>query len=76
VGVQEDIPMNVGEAKKVTKRKRKCPSCKSEQVIPIVYGMPAMELVRQAEKGLVELGGCCVDANNPNWKCKACGKEW
>ena len=68
--------MSAGDAKKGTKRKRKCPSCKSEHVIPIVYGLPGLELAEEAEKGHVELGGCCVDANNPNWKCKACGKTW
>jgi hypothetical protein len=76
VGVQEDVPMSAGNTKKGTKKKRECPSCNSEHVIPIVYGYPGADLAEQAEKGLVELGGCCVDDNNPNWKCKVCAKEW
>ena len=68
--------MSAGNAKKGSKRKRKCPSCKSEQVIPIVYGYPGADLAEEAKKGLVELGGCCVDGNDPNWKCNACAKEY
>jgi len=68
--------MSAGNAKKDVKRKRMCPSCRSEQVIPIVYGLPDVGLARQAEEGLVALGGCCVDDDNPRWKCKACENEW
>jgi len=39
-------------------------------VIPIVYGYPGPELFEQAEKGLVKLGGCCVEPDNPEWYCK------
>ena len=68
--------MSAENAKKGSKRTSKCPSCKSEQVIPIVYGLPGVELAGQAEEGLIALGGCCVDDNNPRWMCKACEHEW
>jgi len=55
-GVQEGIPISMGNAKKGSRRPSKCPSCKSEQVIPIVYGLPGLELFRQAGKGLIALG--------------------
>jgi len=67
--------MSAGDAKKGTKRKRKCPSCKSEHVIPIVYGLPGWELAEEAEKGHVELGGCCVDANNQIGNARLVGKH-
>jgi hypothetical protein len=58
------------------KGKRSCPSCKSGQVIPIVCGLPAAEAIKEAEEGLIALGGCLVDDENPNWKCRACEYEW
>lgn len=68
--------MSVGNAKKGVKKNRGCPSCKSGQVVPIVYGLPGVELAKQAEEGLIGLGGCCVDDDNPGWMCKACEHEW
>ena len=59
-----------------TKGNRRCPSCNSEQVVPIVYGFPSPKLIEEADKGLVVLGGCVVDAKNPKWKCKACKHVW
>ena len=58
-----------------------CPKCDSGEVVPIIYGMP-LEIIEKPEKGLlaaekkgyIELGGCCVDENNPNFRCKSCGK--
>jgi len=64
------------KSKKSKKGKRFCPSCKSEQVIPIVYGYPGKELFEDAEKGRVELGGCVVDSHNPDWKCRVCKHAW
>ena len=47
------------------------PRChKSDQVIRIVYGFPEPEMMEDAYKGLVKLGGCIVDENNPEWYCK------
>ena len=59
-----------------TEGERRCPSCNSEQVVPIVYGFPSPKLIEEADKGRVVLGGCVVDANNPKWKCKACKRKW
>jgi hypothetical protein len=68
--------MSVGNAKKNVKRKRICPSCQSGAVISIIYGLPGPEAIKEAEEGLIALGGCCVDDDNPRWKCKACEHEW
>lgn len=68
--------MNVENAKKGGKRRRICPSCQSGAVISIIYGLPGPEAIKEAEEGLIALGGCCVDDNNPRWKCKACENEW
>ncbi len=53
-----------------------CPKCKSKNVVSIVYGYPAKELFKEAEKGKVHLGGCCISNNDPQWYCKHCEKEW
>ncbi|GAB2971220.1 hypothetical protein GCM10027212_07430 [Actinotalea caeni] len=59
-----------------------CPECGSGRVVPIVYGMPAPELVEQAGRGDVELGGCClmVDEHGrlvaPDRSCRACGHDF
>ncbi len=54
-----------------------CPVCnRSDMVIPIVYGFPGEELFEESEKGLVMLGGCCVDDRNPEWYCKRDEKEF
>jgi hypothetical protein len=68
--------MNVENAKKSGKRRRICPSCQSGAVISIIYGLPGPEAIKEAEEGLIALGGCLVDDENPNWKCKACEHEW
>lgn len=54
----------------------KCPKCKSKKSIPIEYGMPSPGAQRAARKGKVELGGCLIEAGNPNWHCNSCEHEW
>lgn len=58
------------------KKPRKCPYCGAGQIIPIVYGLPNNDLRLEAEKGLIYLGGCCVDESNPEWYCKLCKKQF
>ncbi|MFC1663396.1 hypothetical protein ACFL04_04535 [Patescibacteria group bacterium] len=53
-----------------------CPKCKSTKVLPIVYGLPAPELEKQASEGKVFLAGCVMYENNPKYHCDKCGEEW
>lgn len=59
--------------------KQKCPICKKEELVKIVYGLPAPELFELADKGLVKLGGCCVPidfrGNRNNYYCNNCEKD-
>jgi DNA-directed RNA polymerase subunit RPC12/RpoP len=55
---------------------RACPRCGSRDVIPILYGYPLPETMEAAERGEIELGGCCVTGNDPTLKCRACGEEF
>jgi hypothetical protein len=53
-----------------------CPRCHSDEVIPIVYGVPGPELVEESRAGRVALGGRVVWPEAPKWRCVACGLEW
>lgn len=56
--------------------KTPCPKCGSLDVIPIEYGYPGPEMMDAAEKGLIELGGCCVGERDPRKHCKTCGEDF
>lgn len=51
-----------------------CPTC-GALGIPIVYGMPAPDLVDAAERGEVLIGGCVITGEDPTHGCAA-GHEW
>jgi ribosomal protein L37AE/L43A len=56
-----------------------CPSCQSESVAIISYGLPAAgceSLWREVSAGRTVLGGCCVTEASPVWHCRECGHRW
>ena len=55
-----------------------CPKCKSNNVIPIMYGYPAPSVMDEAEMGKIKLGGCvvCFFGVQPERFCKDCEYEW
>ncbi|MCI5856659.1 MAG: hypothetical protein MR016_04755 [Agathobacter sp.] len=55
-----------------------CPKCKSENIIPIVYGNPAAATKEAAERGELMLGGSGVidGFQGPDRYCKQCGFSW
>jgi rubredoxin len=55
---------------------KKCPVCGSRNAQEVVYGYPDMDLVEQADRGEVVLGGCCIEDDSPRWQCRDCGHEW
>ena len=57
-------------------RQIKCPKCQSNNIIPIVYGYPPSDVGEEAEKGIVQLGGCVINDDSPQWHCKNCGHEF
>jgi DNA-directed RNA polymerase subunit RPC12/RpoP len=58
------------------KEKIFCPKCGSQDIINIVYGYPLPSTTKKAERGEIFLGGCCVSPDNPDFKCRGCGKEF
>ena len=59
-------------------KKRQCPKCHSEKVIPIVYGDidGSPHVMQQIENGEIETGGCCVSDESPKWKCSECEERF
>jgi hypothetical protein len=55
---------------------RRCPRCSSDEVIPIVYGIPAPDIIEEARAGRVALDGNVAWPEAPEWRCVVCGLEW
>jgi hypothetical protein len=55
---------------------RVCPSCGREDSVLLIWGMPDPEGMLLAERGLVELGGCMVEPDEPTLACRSCGLQW
>ncbi len=68
--------MKTRKPRKPAVRTKPCPKCGSLDVVPILYGYPLPETMDAAEKGLIELGGCCVAADDPRKHCNACGERF
>ena len=51
-----------------------CPSCGSEEIAEIQYGMPALtkELEDAIANHKITLGGCGIYDGMPQWACNAC----
>jgi hypothetical protein len=47
-----------------------CPENHHDSIVPIVYGFPSEASFQKADSGLIELGGCEVSDNSPQWFCK------
>lgn len=54
----------------------KCPKCKSEKVAPIVYGIPADDMLNEIVAGTVIFGGEGHDGGQPDYGCLACDHRW
>ena len=54
----------------------KCPKCDSKNIVPIIYGMPGMDLREEEIKGKIQLGGCCIEEDAPDRHCNDCEHQW
>lgn len=50
------------------------PHCCDNAMKWIVYGYPSATMFEAAERGEIELGGCCVDEELPMFRCATCGR--
>ena len=57
--------------------KKKCSNCSSaEFVVPIMYGMPGVEMQQKYHEEKIKLGGCMVEIGAPDWHCKECERDF
>jgi|SaaInlStandDraft_6_1057023.scaffolds.fasta_scaffold292915_1 hypothetical protein len=56
---------------------RLCPKCRSDKVIPIVYGLiDSPDAIQKIKNGEFDSGGCCVYEDSPKWKCRDCEESF
>ena len=53
-----------------------CPNCGAHTSIPIAYGYPDPKQLDASMAGKIELGGCVVTFDQPEWSCTACHHHW
>lgn len=54
-------------------RPLRCGVCGSKDVVPIAYGLPGPDMMREADEGRIVLGGCCISDDDARELCNACG---
>lgn len=59
-------------------RAQRCPSCGSEAVSRLFYGLPRFsdELRVDLDTELVVLAGCSFTEDDPVWLCRGCKHHW
>jgi len=55
--------------------RRTCPRCGNRNLLRIVYGYPAGDLMEDAERGEVALGGCMVSGDDLDRRCAVCNVD-
>jgi 5-hydroxyisourate hydrolase-like protein (transthyretin family) len=45
-----------------------CPYKHSDEIIPVIYGLPSKKMIRQHKNGKISLGGCFIGC--AKWYCK------
>ncbi len=53
-----------------------CPECGSTDIVRIMYGLPTIETEQAAQRGEVALGGCVINAAQPERLCRTCGQRF
>ncbi len=54
-------------------RRKTCPSCKkTDEIVQILYGMPTQEAFEAGERGVLHIGGCIVEPEQPTHHCIRC----
>ena len=49
-----------------------CARCGSTDVVEIVYGLPGADLWESSQRGEIELGGCVIEPDAPDYACGSC----
>jgi hypothetical protein len=64
-----------------TDAKKRCPRCGSDDVLPIVYGLPSRQMFEDARDGRIILGGeasasAVFIGQSPAYGCDVCDYRW
>lgn len=54
---------------------KRCPDC-DEELVEIVYGLPTIEDIKQADNKEIFLGGCENGSQKPEYHCYICNKSF
>jgi|SRR5687768_16402260 len=64
------LQFNITHPGPCTKSEKVCPNGHTDNLIPIVYGLPRKRSIKKSDKGQIKLGGCIVTDCDPAWYCK------
>jgi hypothetical protein len=53
-----------------------CPECHAKEAVDIVYGYPTDATLKSWQNKEVELGGCVIIGDDPEFRCMKCGHLW
>lgn len=53
-----------------------CPTCGSDDWVPILYGLPGPAMLAAVHLGVIKLGGCVLSLEGPNRACVQCATRW
>ena len=63
-------PFNITHPGPCVRSEKVCPNGHTDNLVPIVYGLPGKRSMKKADKGQIKLGGCIVTNCDPEWYCK------
>jgi hypothetical protein len=49
-----------------------CPACAKAKLVPLIFGLPGMDLMAQEGRGEIVLGGCVSSEFPPELECLGC----
>ena len=53
-----------------------CPTCTKAKLVPLIFGLPGMDLVEQEARGEIVLGGCVSGEFPPELQCLGCSAQF
>ena len=53
-----------------------CPTCKKAKLVPLIFGLPGMDLMAQEGRGEIVLGGCVSSEFPPELECLGCAARF
>lgn len=62
--------------KNANSRRQRCPSCRENELVPILYGPLPDSLTEDRNRGAFFWGGLIMKADSPRWKCRRCQQSF